>query len=90
LNVRGSEAWRHRKQRVSEQKMITAVGMRGCRLVPPVRIGLVRVAPRMLDAHDNLPASLKSCADSVAAHFGVDDRHASCWRFRTHRLSRLR
>lgn len=32
----------------------------------PVRVTFERVAPRMLDAHDNLPAALKPYTDCVA------------------------
>lgn len=41
--------------------------------VPPVRVRLVRVAPRRLDSHDNLRASLKAVADGVADWLDVDD-----------------
>lgn len=39
----------------------------------PVHVRVVRVAPRALDGHDNLGASLKACIDGVADYFGVAD-----------------
>lgn len=66
--------WAKHEPRRQGQQLVTAAAMRGCRLVPPVRIGLVRVAPRALD-DDNCVTSLKYVRDSIAAHFGVDDRH---------------
>jgi hypothetical protein len=42
----------------------------------PVRVTLTRMfggRNKALDAHDNLPASLKACVDEVAATYGVPD-----------------
>jgi hypothetical protein len=42
----------------------------------PCIVVLTRIAPsRGLDPFDNLPSSLKGCADQVAQWLGVDDRH---------------
>ena len=40
----------------------------------PVTITLTRVAPRILDSHDNLPMSLKSAVDGICDWLGVDDQ----------------
>jgi hypothetical protein len=37
-------------------------------------VRLTRIAPRALDAADNLPASCKSVRDQIAACLGIDDR----------------
>jgi hypothetical protein len=48
----------------------------------PVTVTLTRVAPRQLDAEDNLTAALKAVRDEVAAQLGVDDRDARVtWRY---------
>jgi hypothetical protein len=39
----------------------------------PAVITMVRIAPRKLDAHDNLPRSFKACVDQVAEWLGVKD-----------------
>lgn len=39
----------------------------------PCRIELVRIAPRRLDAHDNLPRAFKAVADQIAEWLGVKD-----------------
>jgi len=39
----------------------------------PLAITVTRIAPRALDAHDNLGASCKGTIDSIAAFFGVAD-----------------
>ncbi len=54
------------------------------RLQEPGRfvVHLVRIAPgQPLDAHDNLPGSLKHVADSIAARLGVDDGNVARIRF---------
>ena len=40
---------------------------------PVVRVTMTRVAPRSLDKHDNLPASLKAHADGIAKALRLDD-----------------
>jgi len=40
----------------------------------PCVITLTRIAPRALDAHDNLPISLKNTVDGIADYLGIDDR----------------
>ena len=48
----------------------------------PCVVTLTRVAPRMIDQHDNLPASLKACVDGIAQRLGVDDRSPLVvWRY---------
>ncbi len=38
-----------------------------------VKLTLVRVAPRELDAHDNLRAALKACVDQITAELGLSN-----------------
>lgn len=42
-------------------------------LAPPLTITLTRIAPRMLDAHDGLPASFKGLVDGICDRLGVKD-----------------
>jgi len=42
----------------------------------PVRVTLTRIAPRAMDAHDNLPIGCKHVADQVAQWLGVQDNNA--------------
>ena len=38
-----------------------------------ITVRLTRIAPKFLDAHDNLPASLKATVDGIAQAWGLDD-----------------
>ncbi len=38
-----------------------------------ITVRLTRIAPKLLDAHDNLPASLKATVDGIAEAWGLDD-----------------
>jgi len=45
-------------------------------------VTLTRIAPGLLDGHDNLPRSLKACVDEIAAVLDVDDKDARVeWRY---------
>lgn len=39
----------------------------------PVVVTFTRVSPGTLDAHDNLPSSMKNVCDEVAKWLGIDD-----------------
>ena len=48
----------------------------------PWVVTLTRIAPRELDRHDNLSASMKACADGVADFLGINDRDPRVtWRY---------
>jgi hypothetical protein len=65
--------WATHEPRRKAQHQLTAAAMRGCELVPPVRVTIVRLSPRMLDEGDNLEMSAKHVRDSIAKFFGVND-----------------
>lgn len=66
-NRRGS--WRKHYARTQTQRFAAYTNMKG-RALPvvsgPVRVKVTRIAPRALDAHDNLRASLKAVVDGIA------------------------
>lgn len=71
LNKR--EHWLAGHKRHKKQKMITAAYLKRYVNLGPIpfvfaRVTLTRVSPRLLDSHDNLPASLKYIVDSIAEH----------------------
>jgi hypothetical protein len=68
-NARGH--WATRYRRTKEQRSMVYRWLRhllpdGRTLARPLTITLTRVAPRPLDAHDNLAAALKACVDGVS------------------------
>ena len=66
--------WSVRAARVKNQRHTVAWSLRPhAKPALPVTVTLVRIAPRKLDAHDNLPRSFKAVADQVAEWFGVKD-----------------
>lgn len=72
---------REKMRRKKAQRLMTAAWLLGHGGVPSQRlldkgvvVELTRIAPRMLDAHDNLPAALKHVTDGIADWLGVDDR----------------
>jgi hypothetical protein len=69
------EHWSKRSKRANTHRNITAAKCRFAgadRLVPPLRVELVRCAPRRLD-DDNLRGALKNVRDGVADAIGIDD-----------------
>jgi len=75
----GREHWGARRARVKRERTATALVLTPWRHHAwgfPLTVTLVRIAPRALDAEDNLTAALKSVRDEVAAQLGVDDRDA--------------
>lgn len=76
------EHWAARARRVNAQRSVVCMEWR--RQVPhgftptfPVAVTVTRVAPRLIDGHDNLPMSCKGIVDQVAAQLGVDDGDAA-------------
>lgn len=54
-----------------------------CPVYPlPCIVTITRVAPRAMDEHDNLPASLKACVDGIAQRLGIKDNDPRVeWRY---------
>lgn len=75
--------WTVRNARVKNQRHAVAWSLRPhARPALPVTITLTRIAPRKLDAHDNLPRSFKAVADQVAEWLGVKDNDPGLtWRY---------
>lgn len=70
-NGRGN--WRARASEVKRQRRIVALVLGARRPVAfPVRVTVVRIAPRALDS-DGLASSAKAVRDEVARWLGVDD-----------------
>lgn len=74
------EHWRNRASRAKSHRTQAWAELRAAdkepRLLGPVRVTVTRIAPRPLDSHDNLRASLKACVDGVADWLGVKDNDA--------------
>jgi len=68
--------WSVRAARVKSQRYTVAWSLRP-HAPPslPVTVTLTRIAPRKLDAHDNLPRSFKAVADQVSEWLGVKDNN---------------
>ena len=58
--------WRTKDKRKKEQKNAIKLVMGRTKVKPPCIVSLTRIAPRALDAEDNLPSSLKWAKDCVA------------------------
>lgn len=71
------EHWRQRASRAKLHRTTAWAELRAAdkepRLLGPVTVTLTRIAPRPLDGHDNLRASLKATVDGVADWLGVPD-----------------
>ena len=81
LNTR--EHWSKRAKRAKAHRngvaMVVRAAHGGRELKPSgaLTVTLTRIAPRALDGHDGLPASLKACVDGVADALGLaNDRDA--------------
>lgn len=73
LNIRGS-FWRHQKRKKAEKSAMyiawrTEFG--GHPPQPPLRVTFTRVAPRSLDAGDNLESAFKYIRDELAQCMGL-------------------
>lgn len=73
LNERGH--WSERAKVAKGQRATAHMLLRAANAPKglPVHVRVVRIAPRALDGHDNLGASLKNCIDGIADYFGVTD-----------------
>lgn len=72
------EHWRHRARRAKAERLLTRTVWRVAGGAPlasgaTALVTLTRVSPRELDS-DNLPPSMKSVRDELAACLGLDDR----------------
>lgn len=75
-SVRAKRAKNHRRETYLQLRCVAL----GCDL--PCIVTLTRIAPRELDGHDNLSASLKACADGVADFLAANDRDPRItWRY---------
>lgn len=71
-----SQHWTERSRRHKRQKKVVYyyISKYFRVLTTPCSIELTRIAPRELDAHDNLPASLKYIVDALCEIITKDDR----------------
>lgn len=71
LNAR--EHWRARHRRVKLERQAVALSVRDLPALAAdqvARVTLTRIAPRLLDGHDNLAGALKAVADELTARLG--------------------
>ncbi len=71
-------------KRVKHERNITRVYLLASKPMPafPLTIRVTRLAPRTLDAHDNLPMSLAAVVDEIADALGVPDNDPRLtWRY---------
>jgi len=73
LNLR--ECWQARARRAREHRQSTFYALKAAKAPHqlPCVVTVTRVAPRKLDQHDGLPASLKGVIDGVADYLLVKD-----------------
>lgn len=71
-----SQHWRLKQKRhKAQQKMITIKFLQERpKFTFPIHIKLTRISRLSLDAHDNLPCSMKYIVDAIAAHLTQDFR----------------
>lgn len=71
-----SEGWRKKHERHKMQKRTVSLGLSPVRekIPGPCHVHLVRYAPRKLNAHDNLPGSMKYIVDACCAIITGDFR----------------
>lgn len=84
------EHWAKKRKRTKEHRQVSGWAMYDhVREYPeilflrtPRIITLTRVAPRMLDSHDNLPRALKAVVDGICDALGVKDNDSRLtWRY---------
>jgi len=75
--------WVVRAARVKHQRHTVAWSLRPhARPALPVTVTLVRIAPRKIDSHDNLPRSGKAVVDQIAEWLGIKDNDERVtWRY---------
>jgi hypothetical protein len=61
-----SGSWQVRYNRAKKQKKIIKMMLARCDCKPPCLVKLIRISPRKLDSHDNLPASFKFVIDAIS------------------------
>lgn len=91
-----SEHWSKKwKRHKTQKKWVKAFFLKDRPKIDlPVHVVLTRIAPRLLDSHDNLPASLKWIADEIAANIipgkksgRADDSKEISWEYRQEQRS---
>lgn len=75
-NYRGHTRSKKHIRATREQRGQTTLFLRSLAKKPelPCHIVLVRIAPRELDRHENLPMAFKAVVDGIADWFGINDR----------------
>jgi len=88
-NFRGHTRSRKHIRDIKEQRGLTCLLLRSYakKLPLPLKLTLVRVAPRRLDAHENLPMAFKSVVDGIADWLEVDDRFGFLCRYSQEKAS---
>lgn len=73
--------WAKHARRTADQRRAVLLAFRPAILAAkwtlPVRVTIVRIAPRALDGHDNLCAALKACADGITDALGLKSDRAA-------------
>lgn len=78
------ESWQARSKRAGKHKHDTWFALRAAKAPHslPCTVTLTRIAPRSLDAHDNLRAGMKAAVDGIALWLGIDDADERVtWRY---------
>ncbi len=88
LNER--EHWAKKASRAKLHRTTAWAALRAAdkepRLLGPVKVRVTRIAPRPLDSHDNLAASVKNVVDGIADWLGVKDNDPRItWLYRQER-----
>ena len=72
------EHWATKATRAKSQRILAWAELKAAdkapRLMGPITVKVIRIAPRALDKHDNLRMACKAVVDGVADWLGVDDR----------------
>lgn len=85
LNKTYSEHWRTRSKRNTSHRAAVWFSLKAAKAahdLAPCVVTLTRIAPRRVDAHENLRAGFKSAVDAVADWIGLDDADERIeWRY---------
>lgn len=86
-----TEHWTKKHKRHKKQKMAIRKAFLADKPVMtlPVHVVLTRISPRQMDSHDNLPMSMKFCADAIADYLWpnqapgrADDNPEITWEYK--------
>lgn len=61
-----SQHWAIKSKRHQQQKQLVSLLLSKHKFSPPCTFTLTRLAPKLLDKHDNLPMSMKYIVDALA------------------------